>query len=250
MSVERRNFPQFFITSPAPCPYLSGRVERKVFTHLINQDAQKLHDALSHGGFRRSQNIAYRPACDGCNACVSVRVPVGMFEWTRSFRRTLRRNRDLVGCEVDPRATSEQYSLFRNYIETRHDDGGMADMTVLDFSSMINETFVNTKLIEYRLPHDISLAGRTVRGGELIAASLVDKLEDGLSMIYSFYEPELQDRGLGTFMILDHIERAQKLGLSYVYLGYWIADSQKMDYKSRFLPQERLSPDGWKLHTK
>lgn len=173
-----------------------------------------------------------------------------MFDWTRGFRRTMRRNRDLVTCDVDARATSEQYSLFRNYIENRHDDGGMADMTVLDFSSMINETFVNTQLIEYRLPHDITLAGKTVRGGKLIAASLIDKLEDGLSMIYSFYEPTLQDRGLGTFMILDHIERAQKLGLSYVYLGYWVADSQKMDYKSRFLPQERLSPDGWNLHIK
>lgn len=248
MSVERRNFPQFFITSPAPCPYISGRTERKVFTHLINQDAQKLHDALSHGGFRRSQNIAYRPACDGCNACVSVRVPVATFDWTRGFRRTRKRNLDLVTHEMAASATSEQYSLFRNYIDKRHDDGGMADMTVLDFSSMINESFVNTRLIEYRLPGDITLAGKPMRGGELIGVSLVDRLQDGLSMIYSFYDPVPKDRGLGTFMILDHIERAQKLGLPYVYLGYWVADSQKMNYKSRFLPQERLSPDGWKLH--
>ncbi len=250
MSVERRNFPQFFITSPAPCPYIPGRVERKVFTHLINQDAQKLHDALSQGGFRRSQNIAYRPACDGCNACVSVRVPVDLFDWNRSFRRSLRRNRDLIAQITVAKATSEQYSLFRSYIETRHDDGGMADMTVLDFSSMINESFVNTELIEYRLPHDITLAGRHVVGGELVAASLVDTLDDGLSMIYSFYNPALGDRGLGTFMILDHIARAKKLGLSYVYLGYWVSGSQKMDYKARFLPQERLTPDGWKLYSK
>ncbi len=221
-----------------------------MFTHLINQDAQKLHDALSQGGFRRSQNIAYRPACDGCSACVSVRVPVATFDWNRGFRRCLRRNRDLVSRKTSAKATSEQYSLFRNYIEIRHDDGGMADMTVLDFSSMINESFVNTQLIEYRLPTDITLAGRHVAPGELIAASLVDTLEDGLSMIYSFYEPAVPDRGLGTFMILDHMVRARKLGLSHVYLGYWVAGSQKMDYKSRFLPQERLTLDGWKLYEK
>ncbi|MGI9463367.1 MAG: arginyltransferase, partial [Aestuariivirgaceae bacterium] len=174
MSVERRNFPQFFITSPAPCPYIEGRIERKVFTHLINKDAQKLHDALSQGGFRRSQNIAYRPACDGCSACISVRVPVASFDWNRSFRRSVRRNRDLVDQQTVAKATSEQYSLFRSYIEVRHDDGGMADMTVLDFSSMINESFVNTQLIEYRLPRDITLAGTSAAGGELVAASLVD----------------------------------------------------------------------------
>ena len=162
----------------------------------------------------------------------------------------MRRNRDLVSRKTSAKATSEQYSLFRNYIEIRHDDGGMADMTVLDFSSMINESFVNTQLIEYRLPTHITLAGRHVAAGELIAASLVDTLEDGLSMIYSFYEPAVPDRGLGTFMILDHMERARKLRLSYVYLGYWVAGSQKMDYKSRFLPQERLTPDGWKLYEK
>jgi arginine-tRNA-protein transferase len=248
--VERRNFPQFFITSPAPCPYLTGKSERKVFTHLINHDAQKLHDALSQGGFRRSQNIAYRPACDNCSACVSVRVPVATLEWTKSFRRSMRRNRDLIGRQVGAKATTEQYALFRSYIEDRHDDGGMADMTVLDFSSMVNESFVDTLMIEYRLPGDISLAGPERKGGELVACSLVDRLQDGLSMIYSFYAPDLQDRGLGTYMILDHMERARKLGLSYVYLGYWVADSPKMDYKARFLPQERLGPDGWNVYTK
>ena len=221
-----------------------------MFTHLINQDAQKLHDALSHGGFRRSQNIAYRPACDGCTACVSVRVPVATFDWTRGFKRCVRRNRDLVARQIRASASSEQYSLFRSYIETRHDDGGMADMTVLDFSSMINESFVNTMLVEYRLPDGISLAGPEQRGGELIACSLVDRLEDGLSMIYSFYDPALKDRSLGTYMILDHLEFARKLGLSYVYLGYWVAGSEKMDYKARFLPQERLSSDGWNLYKK
>ncbi|MFO1089617.1 MAG: arginyltransferase [Hyphomicrobiales bacterium] len=245
MSIERRNFPQFFITAPAPCPYLSGKQERKVFTHLISQDARTLHDTLSQGGFRRSQNIAYRPACEGCSACVSVRVPVDRFEWTDGFRRTLKRNRDLVGTMREPRATAEQFSLFRTYIEARHEGGGMADMSVLDYSAMVDESFVDTRLVEYRTKPSISLAGPDSRQGPLIATALTDVLADGLSMVYSFYDPELQGRSLGTFMILDHIERAKKLGLPYVYLGYWVQGSPKMAYKARFLPQERLTRDGW-----
>ena len=210
-------------------------MERKVFTHLISPEARRLHDTLSQGGFRRSQNIAYRPACDGCNACVSVRVPVDGFAWTRSFRRTLERNRDLAGAMVPAHATAEHYSLFRAYIDSRHNDGGMSDMTVLDFAAMVDESFVETRLIEYRLA-----------GGGLVACVLSDVLEDGLSMIYSFYEPEQPRRGLGTCMVLDHIRRAHAMGLPYVYLGYWVDGSPKMDYKARFLPQERLEQTGWR----
>ena len=142
MSIERRNFPQFFITAPSPCPYLTARVERKVFTHLVGHDARSLNTQLSQGGFRRSQNIAYRPACDGCSACVSVRVPVNTFEMTRSFRRTQRLNADVEPTVVKSEASSEHYSLFRSYIDSRHSDGGMADMTVLDFSAMVDDNFV------------------------------------------------------------------------------------------------------------
>jgi len=239
LSIERRNFPQFFITAPAPCPYLQGRVERKIFTHLIGHDAAQLNSQLSQGGFRRSQNIAYRPACDGCTACVSVRVRVKDFEWTRSFRRNLARNCDITSESIRAKASSEQYSLFRAYIDSRHGDGGMVDMTVLDFSAMVDDSFVNSRIVEYRLP-----SGNGHRG-TLIAAVLTDRLDDGLSMIYSFYDPDLAPRGLGTFMILDHIQRAQRFGLPYLYLGYWVQGSQKMNYKSKFLPQERLTPDGW-----
>jgi len=239
LSIERRNFPQFFITAPAPCPYLPGRVERKIFTHLIGHDAAQLNSQLSQGGFRRSQNIAYRPACDGCTSCVSVRVKVDSFVWNRAFKRTLLRNRDITGESIRAKATAEQYSLFRAYIDSRHGDGGMVDMTVLDFSAMVDDSFVNSRIVEYRL------ASPTGGRGPLVAAVLTDRLDDGLSMIYSFYEPELASRGLGTFMILDHIQRAQRFGLPYLYLGYWVDGSPKMNYKAKFRPQERLTPDGW-----
>ncbi|NMD08346.1 MAG: arginyltransferase, partial [Phyllobacteriaceae bacterium] len=154
MTVERRNFPQFFITAPSPCPYLPSRMERKVFTHLVGPDARNLNTQLSQGGFRRSQNIAYRPACDACQACESVRVPVATFEWTRSFRRILARNADLHVSVVKAEATSEQYSLFRSYIDTRHSEGGMANMSVLDFAAMVDDNLVESRIVEYRLPKD------------------------------------------------------------------------------------------------
>lgn len=244
MSIERRNFPQFFITAPAPCPYLPGRHERKVFTHLVGQDARALNTQLSRGGFRRSQNIAYRPACDGCSACVSVRTPVKQFEWSKSFQRVLARNKDLIGTPVRAKATSEHYGVFRDYIDSRHGNGGMAEMSVLDFAAMIDETFVDSHLVEYRLKT------RGDEPGELVGAVLVDMLDDGLSLIYSFYEPSFDKRSLGTFIILDSILRAQRMGLDYLYLGYWVKGSAKMEYKSRFLPQERLTPDGWTLFVK
>ena len=245
VSIERRNFPQFFISAPAPCPYLPGKLERKVFTHLISAEAQQLHDTLSQGGFRRSQNIAYRPACEGCSACVSVRIPVERFKWKRPFRRAWRANSDVTPHIVPPKAPGEHYALFRRYIDARHGDGGMADMTVLDFAAMVEETFVKTRLVEYRLKPEITLAGPDHRKGRLIAVTLSDLLQDGTSMIYSFFEPALAARSLGTYMILEHIDRAQRAGLSYVYLGYWVPGSAKMDYKARFLPQERLLREGW-----
>lgn len=241
MSIERRNFPQFFITAPAPCPYLPGHQERKVFTHLVGSEARSLNTQLSHGGFRRSQNIAYRPACEGCHACISVRVPVDSFRWTQAFRRVIRSNQDIIGQDVRSRATSEQYSLFRDYIDTRHGDGGMADMSVLDFAAMVDESFVESHLTEYRLKVADS------DEPELVATVLVDSLMDGLSLIYSFYEPTLASRSLGTYIVLDQLNRAKMRGLQYLYLGYWVSGSDKMAYKARFMPQERLTPEGWQL---
>jgi leucyl-tRNA---protein transferase len=245
LTQHHRDTPQFYLTAPSPCPYLPGKQERKVFTHLVGDRAAQLNDILTQGGFRRSQNIAYRPACEACRACVSIRVVVGEFDWTRSFRRVLRRNERLFGAEIAPEPSSEQYSLFRAYLEARHAHGGMADMTVLDYGLMVEDTHVDTIVIEYReRDADTLINGRSSR--PLLGLALTDVLSDGLSMVYSFYDPdEPEVRSLGTFMILDHIQRARRMGLPYVYLGYWVDGSRKMAYKSRFQPQEHLGPMGW-----
>jgi arginyl-tRNA--protein-N-Asp/Glu arginylyltransferase len=239
-----RDTPQFYLTAPSPCPYLPGREERKVFTHLVGEKAGELNDLLTHGGFRRSQSIAYRPACEGCRSCLSVRVVVDDFRPGRSLRRVLARNDDIVGEMRVSVPTSEQYSVFRGYLDSRHRDGGMADMTVLDYAMMVEDSHVDTRLVEYRLRDpDSGFTGRSSR--PLYAVALTDVLSDGLSMVYSFYDPDHRDRSLGTYMILDHIARARRMGLPYAYLGYWVEGSRKMDYKGRFMPQQRLMPEGW-----
>lgn len=244
MTKHQLEAPQFYLTAPTPCPYLPGREERKVFTHLVGQRAPALNDVLTQGGFRRSQNIAYRPACEACRSCVSVRVAAGDFALTRNLRRIQRQNNDIVGVEVEPSPSSEQYSLFRRYLDTRHPDGGMADMSILDYAMMVEDSHVTTTMIEYRFRGpDTAITGHGE--GSTIAVALTDILGDGLSMVYSFFEPAYDDRSLGTFMILDHIRRTRKRGLPYVYLGYWVEGSPKMDYKARFRPQERLGPRGW-----
>ncbi|HET9618681.1 MAG TPA: arginyltransferase [Pseudolabrys sp.] len=244
MTQHSRDTPQFYLTAPSPCPYLKGQEERKVFTHLVGERAGELNDLLTHGGFRRSQSIAYRPACEGCRSCVSVRVVANDFAASRNMRRVVEANADLVGEVRTAAPTSEQYSVFRAYLDARHRDGGMADMTVLDYAMMIEDSHVDTRVIEYRRRGpDTGFTGRGA--GDLIAVALSDVLSDGLSMVYSFFEPGEAERSLGTFMILDHITRAQKMGLPFVYLGYWVAGSRKMDYKGRFLPQERLMASGW-----
>lgn len=203
-------------------------------------------DNLLKGGFRRSQNIAYMPYCDGCQACVSVRIVVNEFEPRRSLRRIGRRNADLQTRRVSAIATSEQYSLFRDYIATRHSDGGMADMSVFDYSMMVEDSAVETFITEYRRVPASRLLSSAVTGDQpLAAAVLCDRLSDGLSLVYSFYDPDLTDRSLGSYIILEHIDYARSIGLPYVYLGYWIEGSRKMAYKSRFMPQERLTRHGW-----
>ena len=244
MTSHSRDAPQFYLTSPSACPYLPGKEERKVFTHIVGRRGRELNEILTQGGFRRSQTIAYRPACDTCRACVSVRVLVNEFEPSGNLRRVLKNNADLIGNSIPNRPTSEQYSLFRRYVDSRHADGGMADMTVLDYSMMVEDSHVDTQMIEYRRRGIDS--GITGKGeGDLIAVCLTDEMSDGLSMVYSFYDPDHQDRSLGTFMILDHIRRAKTMGLPYLYLGYWVEGSKKMGYKARYKPQERLLAHGW-----
>jgi arginine-tRNA-protein transferase len=167
------------------------------------------------------------------------------FRPTRSMRRILERNSDVIGDMRVAVPTSEQYSVFRSYLDARHRDGGMADMSVLDYSMMVEDSHVETRMVEYRRRGpDSAINGRG--SGQLLAVALTDVLSDGLSMVYSFFDSDEATRSLGTFMILDHIARAKEMGLAYVYLGYWVQGSRKMDYKARFLPQQRLTPDGWR----
>jgi len=247
MTEQQKNFPEFYVTAPQPCPYLPGRLERKLFTHLTHDKPGTLVDNLLKGGFRRSQNIAYMPYCEGCQACVSVRIVVDDFRDGRSMRRIRARNRDLVAKRVVSVPTSEQYALFRDYIDARHSDGGMADMSVLDYAMMVEDSIIDTFLTEYRIKPAGGIDSR-FESWPLIAVSLCDRLSDGISMVYSYYDPEAEARSLGTFMILDGIDYTRRLGLPYLYLGYWIDGSRKMSYKSRFLPQERLGANGWVRH--
>jgi arginine-tRNA-protein transferase len=226
--------PQFFLTPGGPCPYLPDRTERKVFARLGGNLAQPLSEALTHSGFRRSQSIAYRPACDGCSACVSVRIKAGAFAPRRSHKRILKRGDDLLRAEVAAEATREQFALLRTYLDSRHPGGGMSDMGLFDYVAMVEETPVATHIVEYRKAD-----------GTLIACALTDRLKDGLSMVYSFFHPGEEARSLGTYMILDHVRAAQSQNLPYVYLGYWVRGSEKMDYKVRFSPLEALGPNGW-----
>lgn len=224
----------FFGTRPQPCPYLEGRLESKVVTDLSGPHAQALHDELSAGGFRRSHNLVYKPACGGCDACVPVRIPAHRFKPSRSQRRTWRMNTDLEVEIAAPRATLEHYALFDRYQQARHRGSGMATMSFTDFRAMVEETPVDTRLVEAR-----------TADGELVAVSLTDWLADGLSGVYKFYEPELPARSLGTFLILWHVEHAREQGLDSVYLGYWISACSKMSYKTRFRPLEALTASGW-----
>jgi arginine-tRNA-protein transferase len=230
---------RFFLTAPSPCPYLPDRDERKVFAHLPLSDGAQVNDTLTQVGFRRSQNIAYRPACEACDACVSARIPVAAYGFSRSERRVLDRNAGLTRHLVEAEATMEQFDLLRRYLMARHAEGGMSDMTWPDYVAMVEDTAVRTHLIEYRGP------SQDGGPGDLIACALVDLLSDGLSLVYSFYDPDLSKASLGSFVILDHIVQAEIANLPFVYLGYWVQGSEKMDYKAKFKPLEVLRPSGW-----
>ena len=225
--------PQFYVTAPQPCPYLDGRRERKLFTALQGEHADKLNDALSKQGFRRSQNVLYRPSCAECSACLSARIRVADFAPSKSQRRTLKRNAHLGREARSPWATEEQYELFRAYLDSRHGDGGMADMDVFEFAAMIEETPVRSRVVEYR-DHN-----------ELQAVCLTDVLDDGLSLVYSFYTPDRPRASLGTHVILDHVTIAREAGLPYVYLGYWVPGSAKMGYKAAFGALEIYKRGAW-----
>jgi len=211
-------------------------MERKVFTRLAGDNPRSLNDALTHAGFRRSQGIAYKPACEQCHACVSVRIPVAHVTPSRWMRRISRRNDDLVAEIVSAMATEEQYALLKRYLDARHAGGGMADMDAFEYAVMVEDSPVETHLVEYRN-----------KAGDLVGACLTDVLSDGLSLVYSFFDPDLPERSLGSHMVLSQIDLARSLGLEFVYLGYWIEGCRKMVYKGRFRPLEGLGPEGWQV---
>ncbi|WP_085309129.1 arginyltransferase [Planktotalea arctica] len=227
--------PQFYVTAPQPCPYLEGRMERKLFTALQGDGSDALNNSLSKQGFRRSQNVLYRPSCADCAACLSARIDVAAFTLSKSQKRILRRNAHLERRATSPWATEEQYALFRTYLEARHAAGGMVDMDVFEFAAMIEETPIRSRVIEY--------ADETT--SELAAVCLTDVLDDGLSMVYSFYTPDAPRQSLGSHIILDHVEIARGAGLPYVYLGYWVPGSPKMGYKAGFSGLEVFSSGTW-----
>ncbi|MGH7022320.1 MAG: arginyltransferase [Caulobacteraceae bacterium] len=232
---------RFFLTAPTPCHYLPGREERKVFANLPMLDGAAVNDTLTQGGFRRSQNIAYRPACENCAACVSARLPVADYRFSKSERRVVARNAHLKRHVVEAEATREQFDLLRGYLAARHKGGGMAEMTWPDYVAMVEDTAVRTHMVEYRL------ASSDGGPGLLVACALVDLLADGLSLVYSFFDQAFARTSPGSFVIFDHVLEARRLRLPYLYLGYWVRGSQKMDYKARFSPIEILQPDGWRL---
>jgi leucyl-tRNA---protein transferase len=234
----QRPLQQFFRSGPMPCPYLPGRVERKLFTRLIGPYASEVNSTLSRAGFRRSHDIVYRPVCPNCQACTPVRVPVNQFTPSRSQRRVVALNQDLTMAERPAYATSEQFRLFSQYQNSRHGESDMARMAMGDFVAMVDEGRADTGLLEAR-----------DADGRLVGCMLTDRLADGYSAVYSFYDAAQDRRSLGTHMILGLIERARQASLPYVYLGYYIADSRKMAYKARFHPLEALGATGWRRLT-
>lgn len=228
--------PQFYVTAPQPCPYLEGRMERKLFTALQGETATQLNDELSKQGFRRSQNVLYRPSCADCAACMSARIVTEHFKYSKSQKRVLNKNAHLERRVTSPWATEEQYELFRRYLDSRHADGGMADMDVFEFAAMIEETPIRSRVIEY--------IDRNTKA--LVAVCLTDVLKDGVSLVYSFFEPDLAHTSLGTYIILDHIEIARATDLPHVYLGYWVPGSPKMGYKAKFSALEIYKQNEWR----
>jgi arginine-tRNA-protein transferase len=251
MTDQSSFFPDFHVTMAQPCPYLPGRLERKLFTHLTPDKPLHFIDKLLRNGFRRSQNVAYLPYCNDCHECVSVRLTVDQFKPGKSFKRLKKRNMDLVARRFPHKATNEQYELFSLYINTRHGDGGMAEMDQFDFSMMIEESEAETFLTEYRLRPTLDESdlfeemNTTTARNPLVAVSLCDRLSDGISMVYSFFDPQYSARSLGSYMILEHVDYTRRQGLPFLYLGYWIDGCRKMSYKSRFTPQQHLTPEGW-----
>ncbi len=239
MRHEPTRTPQFYVTAPQKCPYIKGKVERKLFTALYGRNSVKLNDELSLQGFRRSQKVLYRPLCSNCSACLSIRVKVNEFNHSKSQIRVINKNKKLERIKKKPEATDEQYEIFKKYLTHRHLNGGMSDMDAIEFSSMIEETNVDSQIFEY-------WESKEEHNKKLVAVCLTDTNKDGLSMVYSFYDPKYYSQSLGRYMILDHINLTKSRNLDYLYLGYWIRENSKMGYKSNYIPAEVFYKNAWK----
>lgn len=224
---------KLFATAPHPCSYLEGEEATTVFIDPKAAIDTPLYTELSQMGFRRSGEHLYRPHCANCQACVSCRIPVALFRPSRSQRRCLSRNQDLDIGLVDSIATDEHYQLYEDYIQRRHRDGDMYPPSRAQYESFLSRAWGLTRYLEYR--HQDRLVGLAV----------CDLLEDGLSAIYTFFDPSEHSRSLGAFAILSQIEKARQLNLPYVYMGYWIRQCQKMSYKTHYRPLELLVNKRW-----
>lgn len=232
---------QFYLSGPMPCPYLPAQVERKLFTRLHPGDGEgehalnaEINAALCRAGFRRSHAVVYRPACSSCSACIPVRIPTHLFAPSRSLRRVAAHNRDLSWQRAAAEPNDELFALFTAYQTSRHGDSDMARMTEDEFAAMLQEGRANTHLYQLRDAQGI-----------LKGCMIADHVGDGLSAVYSFFAPDEPHRSLGTQMILSLVAEAQAQRWPFVYLGYWVAQSRKMSYKSRFKPLQFLGPNGW-----
>ncbi|MGD9638462.1 MAG: arginyltransferase [Alphaproteobacteria bacterium] len=224
----------FYSSIEGPCPYLNGVFEKKILTELKGENAVVIYNILSRYGFRRSYNLCYTQVCDNCSNCIPIRVKVDDFKLTRSFKRVISKNQNIKSFFKYPKASQEQFLIFQKYQNQRHQDGEMSQMDFEEYRSMMEESPIDTQVLELRTSKN-----------KLYALGICDILEDGLSAVYLFFDPSYEQQSPGTFTILNMIEQTKKLGLKYLYLGFWVPKSDKMSYKSRFKPLEILTPLGW-----
>ena len=230
---ERERRLAVLATPEHDCPYIAGRIARTAFIDPYATLDTRLYADLIQQGFRRSGDYLYRPSCPSCSACQSLRIPVNRFNPRRRHRRCLRDNAGVRLESVAPRYSEAHFTLYRRYLAARHPGGSMANSTPESYQSFLTRSWCHTEFLELR------------EDSRLLAVAVVDDLEDALSAVYTFYEPDLAERSLGTLAILRLIGETRCRGYDYLYLGYWIAECASMCYKSEFRPHEVLTPSGW-----